>query len=211
MAEKPAARARRTPSPRVAQARTVLAQLAARLMSEQGIDDPLAALRKAVARSGEHDRALWPDREDILDALRTHQRLFRAGSQTEELSRRREAAREAMRFLAPFSPCLTGAVLDGSADRHSAVELLLYAGDAEEAMGFLREHGVEFVLDNRRVRWDAQHELDAPLLKFQADGLPFALLVLPQAQRHAAPLRADGTRMERADAKQLEALIAAGG
>ena len=197
-------------SQRGAQARTVLAQHAARLMSDQGIDDPLAALRKAVTRSGEHDRALWPDREEILDALRTHQRLFRVSSQAEALTTRRKAAREAMRFLAPFSPRLVGAVLDGSADLYSTVELLLYAIDAEEPMHFLHEHGVEVVLANRRVRFDAQHELDAPLLKFQADGVPFMLLVLPQARQHTAPLRADGTRMERADMKQLESMIATG-
>src|SRR5690606_21125726 len=175
--------------------------------SEQGIDDPLAALRKAVTRSGEHNRALWPDREDILDALRAYQRLFRGDSQAAELARRRKAAHEAMRFLAPFFPHLTGAVLDGSADHHSAVELLLYASDTEEVMRFLRENGVEFVLDNRRVRWNAQHELDVPLLSFQAGGLPFTLLALPFTQRYAAPLRSDGTRMERADADQLGQLM----
>lgn len=211
MARKPAARIRATHSTRSAPARIALAQLAARLMSEQGMDDPLAALRKAVSRSGEQNRALWPDREEILDALRAYQRLFRGDSQTAELASRRQAALEAMDFLAPFSPRLTGAVLDGSADRHSAVELLLYAGDVEEAMGFLRENGVEFVLGSRRIRWDPQHELDAPLLRFQAGGLPFTLLVLPLAQRNVPPLRPDGTRMERADANQLEQLIAATG
>lgn len=177
-------------------------------MSEQGIDDPLAALRKVADRLGEADRALWPDREDILAALRERQRLFRGDAQSSELAKRRSAAREAMEFLAPFSPRLTGAVLDGSADRHSVVELLLYVDDTESAMAFLREQRIDFVLGDRRVRFDARHEINAPRLEFEAGGVPFALLLLPHAQRHIAPLHSDGTRAERADLRQLDALIA---
>ncbi|HEY8682306.1 MAG TPA: hypothetical protein VIM06_03985, partial [Rhodanobacter sp.] len=77
-----------------------IAQEAARLMSEHGIRDFHHAKLKAAERLGILDTQALPRNLEIEQALREHQRLFLASSQPELLRQRREAAVEAMRFLA---------------------------------------------------------------------------------------------------------------
>ena len=122
--------------------RVRIAQEAARLMSEHGIRDFHHAKLKAAERLGILDTQALPRNLEIEQALREHQRLFLADSQPQLLRQRREAAIEAMRFLSAFEPRLVGAVLEGSADAHSAVCLHVYSDDPEAVMLYLRDHGV---------------------------------------------------------------------
>lgn len=105
---------------RDAEQRRRVAVEAARLISEQGIRDYALAKRKAAGRLGIVADSALPKNDEIEEALREHQRLFHADDQPRRLRRYREAAREALVFFARFEPRLVGAVLDGSADRHSA-------------------------------------------------------------------------------------------
>jgi hypothetical protein len=114
---------------RTREVRVRIAQEAARLMSEHGIRDHGQAKRKAAERLGIRDEAAMPRNAEIDEALREFQRLFRGDVQPRVLHERREAAREAMRFFARFEPRLVGAVLDGTADEHSAVTLHLHSDD----------------------------------------------------------------------------------
>ena len=63
-------------SQRAEDLRRALAQEAARLMAEHGIDDYLQAKRKAADRLGVNDVAVLPKNVEIEAALREHQRLF---------------------------------------------------------------------------------------------------------------------------------------
>src|ERR1700727_175312 len=63
-------------SQRAEDLRRALAQEAARIMAEHGIEDFLQAKRKAADRLGVNDVAVLPKKEEIEDALRGDHRLF---------------------------------------------------------------------------------------------------------------------------------------
>lgn len=185
-----------------------VAQEAARLMSEHGIRDFHHAKLKAAERLGILDTQALPRNLEVEQALREHQRLFLADSQPQLLRERREAAVEAMRFLAAFEPRLVGAVLEGTADAHSAVCLHVYSDDPEAVVLHLREHGVPIETQVRRLRYSRDDQPEYPVLLFAADELPFDLTVLPRDALRQAPLdRADDRPMRRASLVQVEMLL----
>lgn len=193
---------------RVQRNRVRIAQEAARLMSEHGIRDFHHAKLKAAERLGIVDTQALPRNLEIEDALREHQRLFLADSQPRLLRQRREAAAEAMRFLAPYEPRLVGAVLEGTADAHSAVCLHLFSDDPDAVAIYLHEQGIPIEIQVRRLRSKRDEQPEYPVLLFSADGLPFDLTVLPRDALRQAPLdRVDEKPMQRASLAQLEILL----
>lgn len=185
-----------------------IAQEAARLMSEHGIRDFHHAKLKAAERLGILETQALPRNLEIEQALREHQRLFLADSQPQLLLQRREAAVEAMRFLAAFEPRLVGAVLEGTADAHSAVCLHVFSDDPEAVGLYLREHGVPIETQSRRLRNSRDDQPEYPVLLFAADELPFDLTVLPRNALRQAPLdRTDDRPMRRAALAQVEMLL----
>jgi len=188
--------------------RVRIAQEAARLMSEHGIRDFHHAKLKAAERLGIVETQALPRNLEIEQALREHQRLFLADSQPQLLRQRREAALEAMRFLAAFEPRLVGAVLEGTADAHSAVCLHVFSDDPEAVGLYLREHGVPIETQVRRLRNSRDDQPEYPVLLFAADQLPFDLTVLPRDALRQAPLdRTDDRPMRRASLSQVEMLL----
>ena len=193
---------------RVQRNRLRVAQEAARLMTEHGIRDFHHAKLKAAERLGILDTQALPRNLEIERALREHQRLFLADSQPQLLRQRREAAAEAMRFLSAFEPRLVGAVLEGTADAHSAVCLHVFSDDADGVELFLREQGVPVETQTRRLRHSRDHQPEYPVLLFAADNLPFDLTVLPRDALRQAPLdRMDDRPMRRASLAQVEMLL----
>ena len=194
---------------RTRERRQRLAIEAARLISEGGIRDYQLAKRKAADRLGIHDDASLPRNSEIHEALRDYQRLFLARSHPLLLRERREAAARALAFFAEFEPRLVGAVLEGSADAHSAVCLHLYADDAERVPVFLSEHRIPAESSSRRIRLDRDRMTDAPVWLFAADDLPFDVTVLPRDALRQAPLdRIDEKPMRRASLAALQELLA---
>lgn len=194
---------------RLQRSRLLIAQEAARLMSEHGIRDFHHAKLKAAERLGILDTQALPRNVEIEDALREHQRLFLGDSQPASLRQRRQAAVEAMRFLNAFDPRLVGAVLEGTADAHSAVCLHVFSDDADALTRFLQDHGIPLEMQTRRLRTSRDEQADYPVLLFTADALPFDLTVLPRDSLRQAPLdrRADDTPMRRATLTQVETLL----
>ncbi|OOG62077.1 hypothetical protein B0E46_13885 [Rhodanobacter sp. B04] len=194
---------------RVQRNRLRIAQEAARLMSEHGIRDFHHAKLKAAERLGILEAQALPRNLEIEQALREHQRLFHADSQPHLLRQRREAAVEAMRFLAGFEPRLVGAVLEGTADAHSAVCLHVFSDDPAAVELYLREHGVPIQTQVRRLRYSREEQPEYPVLLFTADELPFDLTVLPRDALRQAPLdRTDDRPMRRVALAQVEILLA---
>ena len=186
-----------------------VAQEAARLMSEHGIRDFHHAKLKAAERLGIVDTQALPRNLEIEQALREHQRLFLADRQPQLLQQRREAAVEAMAFLAAFEPRLVGAVLEGTADAHSAVCLHVHSDDPDAVLRYLREHGVPIEMQVRRLRYSRDEQPEYPVLLFSADDLPFDLTVLPRDALRQAPLdRTELRPMRRASLAQVEVLLA---
>lgn len=186
-----------------------VAQEAARLMSEHGIRDFHHAKVKAAERLGILDAQALPRNNEIEDALREHQRIFHAESQPQLLQERREAAAEAMRFLERFEPRLVGAVLEGTADAHSAVCLHVFSDTPEAVVLFLQERGVPLTQQTRRLRTGRDEQSEYPVLLFAADGLPFDITVLPHDALKQAPMdRIDEKPMKRASLAAVEELLA---
>jgi hypothetical protein len=194
---------------RVQRNRLRVAQEAARMMSEHGIRDFHRAKRKAAERLGVSDEQALPRNHEIEEALREHQRLFQSDSQPQLLRERREAAVEAMRFLQQFEPRLVGAVLEGIADAHSAVCLHVFSDDPEAVGIYLRENGVPFEMQTRRLRLTRDEQAEYPVLLFAADKLPFDITVLPLNVLRQAPLdRIDEKPMRRASLASVEVMLA---
>ena len=186
-----------------------VAQEAARLMSEHGIRDFHHAKIKAAERLGIGEGQTLPRNEEIEQALREHQRLFQSTSQPQRLRRYREAAVQAMQFLCDYQPRLVGAVLEGTADAHSAVCLHLFSDDADAPILFLTERGVPLETQVRQLRGSKSHTEDYPVLLFAANEVPFDLTVLPLDALRQAPLdRIDSRPMRRAALADVEQLLA---
>lgn len=189
--------------------RRSIAVEAARLISESGLRDFHAAKRKAAQRLGIGDDASLPSNREIDDALREHQALFVPGH-AGLIQRLREDAVEAMRFFARFQPRLVGAVLDGSADAHSAISLHLFADASTDVSVFLMEQGIDFDESSRSLRYSHDDRRDAPVFRFAADGQPMDLTVFSLDDLRQPPLdRISEQPMRRLDRVAVKALLIA--
>lgn len=192
------------------QLRRRVALEAARLISEHGIRDYQLAKRKAAENLHALDAASLPKNQQIEEALREHQRLFHRDDQPRQLRALREAALEAMRYFVRFEPRLVGAVLDGTADIHSAICLHLFCDTTESVMGLLTDDGIDFDEDSRRLRLDAGNFAEFPVLRITQSGVDFDLTLLPLDAIRQAPLDRSGERpMPRAGLAAVEKLLSA--
>ena len=190
------------------EARRRIAVEAARLIAEEGLRDYHEAKRKAASRLGSFDEAALPRNSEVEEALREHQRLFQSVSQPAHLERLRRAAIEAMRFLARFEPRLVGAVLEGTADAHSAIRLHLFCDDVREVIAFLAERRIPCEEETRTLRFTSDRERDMPALRLVADGVPVELVVFGIDGLRQAPLDRTGAKpIRRANLGAVEALV----
>jgi hypothetical protein len=190
--------------------RRALAQEAARLMAEHGIQDFGVAKRKAAERLSVTDgAALLPKNSEIEAALGEYQRLFGGVSHLRSLRAQRRAALAAMRRLSEFEPRLVGAVLAGTATLHSDVQLHLFAERAESVALKLIDQGIAHEVTERRVRLDPERIRAFPGVRFQVDDQPIEALVFPPDGIRQAPVSpVDGRPMRRASALEVEGLLA---
>lgn len=188
--------------------RQQLAIEAARIISEQGIRDYGLAKRKAADRLGVDSEFALPSNREVDAALREHQAIFQSLDQPRWLHERRVAAIEAMRFFAQFEPRLVGAVLEGSADQHSAICLHLFCQHPQDVANWLGDRNIPFEEDERRIRLDAEREATVPVLKLSADDLPFDISLFDLDGLRQAPLdRISERPMRRAAIDAVAALI----
>lgn len=185
-----------------------LAQEAARIMSEQGIDDYGLAKRKAAERLGATDIAVLPKNTEIEAAIAAHHRLFDMHTHSSTLHTLRRTALQAMQLLQRFQPRLVGPVLSGTASAHSEVHLHLFAEGAETVVLHLMEHGIPHQLGERRLRYEPSRLVAYPVVHFVAGDRKIDAVVFPIdgiRQSPASPV--DGRPMRRADAGEVEALL----
>ncbi|MCD9088002.1 hypothetical protein [Stenotrophomonas sp. SY1] len=196
---------------RIERGRQRVAQEAARLIVESGIQDFEHARRKAATRLGIHDEALWPRLSEVEQALREHQRLFASTTQPGALHERRQSAAQAMQFLHAFQPRLSGPVLTGVAGDNSPVILHLHCDDTEAVQQFL--HDQRIPIEARA--WPLQlaghtSRQHYPGWEFAADGIAFELIVLPEdALRHPPVSGDNGKPLPRATLAQVQQLLLA--
>ncbi len=198
-------------SQRAEDLRRALAQEAARIMAEHGIEDYLQAKRKAADRFGVNDVAVLPKNIEIEAALRAHQRLFGGDLHGHTLLATRRTALDAMRRLREFEPRLVGSVLTGTATGYSDINLHLFADPTETVAIRLLDFGIAHEFYERRVKMDAERSVNYPALRFEADGRTVDATVFPIDGIRQSPYSpVDGRPMKRADAREVSELIDTG-
>lgn len=124
---------------------TEIAQTAARIVVEEGLDWGPAKLR-AVRQLALPSRTALPDNEQLEEAVREYIELFCGDTQPHELQALRELALVWMDRLQEFRPHLAGAVWRGTATRLSDIYLQLFCDDSKSA---------EIALINKQVSYEA--------------------------------------------------------
>lgn len=189
-------------------ARRMVAHEAARIMSEQGLDDYFVAKRKAAQRLGMSDKASLPGNAEIEAALVERQRLFDAQTHDQRIRQYRQAARNALLFFSVFSPRVAGNVLTGAIAVGSDVEIHLFADTVELVTMKLTENEVPYRLVDRRMRLSGNEYVRYPACRFIADDVPVLAVLFPVDGVRQAPMcPVNGRPMRRADLRELETLI----
>ena len=198
-------------SPRSGNLRRAVAQEAARVMAEHGIQDFRAAKRKAAERFGITEEGALPSNAEVEASLVEYQRLFAGDSHDATLIAQRRTALRAMRALSTFSPRLVGPVLNGTATAHSDVQLHLFADRPEAvALNFL-DRSVGHDVGEHRLRLDADRYQNFPSVRFDLDEQTIDATVFPIDGIRQAPVSpVDGKPMRRADTTEVEALVSVG-
>lgn len=206
-------RGRRRFSPRPqAGARLELAEEAARLIVEHGIQDFALAKRKAAERLGlrAQDGAL-PSNAQIQERVVERQRLFEPEGRGRRLAKLRSVATDVMGVLDAFRPKLVGAVLDGTATVNSPIELHVFSDAPEAVAAALEQHGFRLHLSQRRYRFGRETTEQIPGYDLIADGEELQVMVFRERGASHSPLSPiDGKPMKRASRAAVLALLDAG-
>ena len=187
--------------------RMMLAQEAARLISEHGIEDFRAAKSKAAENLGLRNHGALPNNREIETALAERNRLFGGARHLNMLDDMRTVALTVMYELNGFAPCLVGPVLSGNVTEHSAINLHLFT-DVAEAVGMqLTASGFRHTTFQRRLRPSRDRTQDFPGYRFFVEAFEVETTVFPERIKAHAPLSpVDGRPMRRAKLRDVEAL-----
>ena len=181
-------------------ARQVLAQEAARIIVEQGIQDYRVAKIKAAERLGMSERGSLPGNAEIEKAVSEHLALFGRESHVDLLLILRRAALSAMEMLAPFTPRLVGPVLHGTASTNSPVNLHVFADNAEVVAVRLQESRVQYRPFERRLKSRRDRVDTFAAFRFIQDEAAIEATVFPIDGVRQAPISpVNGKPMRRAD------------
>ncbi len=181
--------------------RSELVHAAARLVAEDGVDYGFAK-RKAVRQLGLPESFPLPGNAEVEEAVREYQAIYQEDEQVERLAWLRAAAVDLMHQLAPFSPWLTGSVLDGTAGRHARIDILLFPDSAKEVEIFLLDRGMRFHHGNPK-----SDRVEAVFIMDDED-MPANLIVMAPRDERVAMKSADGRTRARARVEAVEALCA---
>jgi hypothetical protein len=127
------------------EARLEVANLAAQLIADSGLDYQ-SAKRKAARQvfgDGHVNSAMLPDNDEIDQSLLEHLELFDS-DHDQRVARYREAALHWMQRLDDFNPYLAGAVWKGIVAAHAPIHLQVFTDDAKELEIRLLNEGVHF-------------------------------------------------------------------
>jgi hypothetical protein len=199
-------RRRSSPSPDL---RHELAEEAARLMVEHGIQDFSLAKRKAAERLGVRAAAsALPSNLQIQERLVERQRLFEPEARDRRLAKLRLIATDVMDVLEGFRPKLVGSVLDGSATVSSQIELHVFSDSPEAVAAALEERGFRLRDSQRRYRFGRELTEQIPGFDLMVDEEDLQVMVFPdRGPRHSPLSPIDGKPMRRASRTAVLALL----
>jgi len=189
-------------------ARQVLAQEAARIIVEQGIQDFRLAKTKAAERLGMTDRGSLPGNSEIEAAVSEHLQIFGRESHFDWLQTMRRAALSAMEVLSAFSPRLVGPVLHGTAAASSAINLHVFSDTPELIAIQLDDNRLTYRPFERRLKSRRDRsETYAGFRFFQGDSSVEATVFPIDGMRQAPISPVDGKPMKRADKRAVLRLL----
>jgi hypothetical protein len=186
--------------------RNRIAQIAARIMVEDGIENYATAKRKAARQAGVPETRQLPTNDEIDAAVRIHQSLFEADSHRQRLLALRTRAIDLMRDFDQFNPYLTGSVLSGSAGKYADINLQLYTDNPKAVELYLIDRGVGYKAKQCRLFCGTTARV-VPAFLIDNDGVELELVVLDPADlRQPVRTTPDGKPMERARLHAVEVL-----
>jgi hypothetical protein len=189
-------------------ARQMVAQEAARIIVEQGIQDFGLAKRKAAERLALTGRGSLPGNSEIQNAVSEHLKIFGRESHVSLLQTMRRAALSAMELLSPFSPRLVGPVLHGTAASNSAVNLHVFCDTPELIAMRLDDIQVSYKPYERRLKSRRDFAETFAGYRFLHDDSSIEATVFPVDGMRQAPISpVDGRPMKRADHSAVRKLL----
>jgi hypothetical protein len=188
--------------------REQVAEEAARLIRDHGIQDYGYAKRKAAARFGVSRAGALPRNSEIEARVLERQRIFEADEEDERLAGLRWLALDLMGVLDMFNPRLAGPVLTGAITISTGLELHVFTDTPEEVFRVLEEQRYMVRNYQRRYRYNGHGAVIVPGYRFTARGEKVFALTFPEKGLRQAPMSAiDGRPMRRADRSKLIALL----
>ena len=193
-----------------ARARALIAQEAARIILEEGVDDFGLAKRKAAERLGVAQSGALPSNAQIESCLAERQRLFEAGTHEDRLRELREVAVELMESMVAFAPRLAGPVLTGTATINSVIEVHLFSESIEAVADTLATRGYSAAHYDKKYRFGGGRTSILPGFRVQVRGEVAVMPVFPENGVREAPLSSiDQRPMQRASLRSVTALLRA--
>lgn len=191
--------------------RQTLAQEAARIIVEQGIEDYRVAKTKAAERLGLSTRGSLPGNSEIEAAVGEHLLLFGRESHRNLLQVLRQTAVTAMRILSPFDPRLVGPVLHGTASASSAVNMHVFSDAPELIAIHLEQQQMPYKSFERRLKIRRDRADTYAGYRFVVDDHTVEATVFPIDGMRQAPFSpVDGKPMKRADQMAVERMLESG-
>jgi hypothetical protein len=166
--------------------RTQVAQLAAQLIHEHGIQDYALAKRKAAKQLGIADAHHLPSNPEIEHALHAHLALFHADTHPAIQSALTALAIHTMQTLRPYNPYITGALLSGTANAHSDIHIELFTDSEKEVELFLLNSRIKFKQDQRQIKLNGNHK-QIPCFVLNTDECDIYISVHPPSQIRNTP------------------------
>jgi len=197
------------------QLRQLIAQTAARMMIEDGINDFAYAKKKAGRQLSVSENSVLPTNAEVEEEIRLHHELFNE-DQPEELNTLRKAALATMQLFERFNPHLTGGVLEGIAGKNSLTDIHLFADSAKEVEIFLLDQQIPFESSEKAYRLSDKPSKDkkdkvrktVPVFTLETEyGLQKISVFEYGDLRVTTKRTADGSNAGRANITELQQLI----
>lgn len=185
-----------------------IAHQAARIIAEDGLLNYASAKHKAARQIGAPGTRNLPDNEEVERALRDYQSIYQRDEQSLRLRQLRQLALAAMRLLEPFHPYLTGSVLNGTATRHSDINLQLFTDSAKEVELFLLARQVAYRSGEKHLYFGGE-ERARPVFTL-LDGPAEINVMVFDTEDIRQISRGHAEKNARAPARQVETLLEEG-
>lgn len=196
--------------------RQMIAQQAARMMAEDGINDFAYAKKKAGKQLGVSEASVLPTNAEIEEEIRLYHNIYNADEQPLELVKLRKAALMTMQLFQRFNPHLTGSVLDGTAGKFSQTNIHLFADSAKDVEMFLLNLQIPFESSEKSYRVSDKPSKDkkdkvrktVPVFTLETElGLQKLSVFDVDDMRVATKRAGDGSNAERLDIAGVQAIL----